>query len=141
MELRYLEDLAVGETAESSHVVTDADIRAFADVTGDHNPLHLDEAFAATTRFKGRIAHGMLAGGYISALLANKLPGPGAIYVSQTMSFRRPVRIGDEVTTRGVIEAIDLDKGLATVATSCLVRGKVVVDGQAVIMPARRAAA
>jgi 3-hydroxybutyryl-CoA dehydratase len=139
LKSQCLEDLSVGDSAESIHVVTDADIHAFAEVSGDHNPLHLDEVFAATTRFKGRIAHGMLAGGYISALLANELPGAGSIYVSQAMNFKRPVRIGDEVTTRVTIEAIDLAKGLATVATTCLVKGKVVVDGQAVIMPARRA--
>lgn len=141
MKSHCLEDLSVGDRAEARHTVTDADIRAFAEVSGDHNPLHLDEAFAATTRFNGRIAHGMLAGGYISALLANELPGAGSIYVSQTMNFKRPVRVGDEVTTRVVIEAIDLAKGLATVATTCLVNNKVVVDGQAVIMPARRAEA
>lgn len=141
MKSHCLEDLSVGETAESRHMVTDADILAFAEVSGDHNPLHLDEAFAATTRFKGRIAHGMLAGGYISALLANDLPGAGSVYVSQTMNFKRPVRIGDEVITRVVIEAIDLAKGLTTVATTCLVNNKTVVEGQAVIMPARRTSA
>jgi 3-hydroxybutyryl-CoA dehydratase len=141
LDTRYLEDLKVGDTAETSHVVTDADIRAFAEVSGDHNPLHLDEAYAATTRFKGRIAHGMLSGAYISALLANGLPGAGSVYVSQTMNFKRPVRIGDEVTTRVTVEAVDLDKGTATLATACLVRNKAVVDGQAVIMPARREAA
>jgi 3-hydroxybutyryl-CoA dehydratase len=137
----YLEDLKVGDTAETSHVVTDADIQAFAAVSGDHNPMHLDEAYAASTRFKGRIAHGMLAGAYISALLGMELPGPGSIYVSQTMSFKRPVRIGDEVTTRLTVEAIDLEKGLVTIATACLVKNKAVVDGQAVVMPARREAA
>ena len=141
MTSRFLEDLSVGDTAETRHVVTDADIRAFAEVSGDHNPVHLDEAFAETTRFKGRIAHGMLAAGYISALIGNELPGGGSIYVSQTMNFKRPVRIGDEVTTRVTIEAIDPAKGLVTLATLCLVKNKAVVDGQAVVMPARRAAA
>lgn len=141
MTTRFLEDLKVGDTAEASHVVTDADIRAFAEVTGDHNPLHLDEAFAAATRFKGRIAHGMLTGAYISALIGTGLPGPGSIYVSQTMSFKRPVRIGDEVTTRVTVEAVDLGKGVVTLATLCLVRNKTVVDGQAVVMPERRTAA
>ena len=141
MTTRCLEDLKVGDTAETNHVVTDADIRAFAEVSGDHNPVHLDEDFAQATRFKGRIAHGMLSAAYISALLGNQLPGPGSIYISQTLNFKRPVRIGDEVTTRVTVEAIDLDKGLATLATVCLVRNKAVLDGQAVAMPARREAA
>lgn len=141
MTPRYLEDLKAGDTAEAAHVVTDADIRAFAAVSGDHNPVHLDEEFAQTTRFKGRIAHGMLSAAYISALMAAELPGPGSIYISQTLNFKRPVRIGDEVVTRVTVEAIDLDKGLVTLATTCLVRNKTVLDGQAVAMPARREAA
>ena len=139
--MRCLEDLVVGDTAEATHVVTDADIRAFAEVSGDHNPVHLDEAFAQATRFKGRIAHGMLTAAYISALMAAELPGPGSIYISQTLNFKRPVRIGDEVVTRVTVESIDLEKGLATLATTCLVNNKTVLDGQAVAMPARREAA
>src|ERR1700683_987537 len=100
LEGRYLEDLAIGQSAERKRVATAADIEAFAVVTGDDNPVHLDEAYAAKTSFGGRIAHGMLSAGYISAVLGTQLPGPGAIYVSQTLNFRRPVRIGDEVTAR-----------------------------------------
>ena len=137
----HLEYLCVGQTAEASHVVTEADIQAFAQVSGDHNPVHLDEAYAETTRFKGRIAHGILTAAYISALIGSDLPGPGTIYVSQSLNFKRPVRIGDEVTTRVTVEAIDLAKGLATLATVCAVRGKAVLDGQAVVMVARREAA
>jgi 3-hydroxybutyryl-CoA dehydratase len=136
-----LEDLTVGQSADATHVVTEADVLRFAEVSGDHNPVHLDEAYAEATRFKGRIAHGMLTAGYISALLGNALPGPGSIYDSQSLNFKRPVRIGDEVTTRVTIEAIDEAKGLVTVATACTVRGKAVLDGQAVVMVARREAA
>jgi 3-hydroxybutyryl-CoA dehydratase len=133
-----LEELSLGQSAEVSHIVTDADIRAFAEVSGDNNPVHLDEAYAAATPFKTRIAHGMLSAGYISAVLGTRLPGPGAIYISQTMNFKRPVRIGDEVTTRATVAAIDSEKARVTLATVCEVAGKVVVEGEAVVMVPRR---
>jgi 3-hydroxybutyryl-CoA dehydratase len=133
-----LEDLSVGQSAEISHTVTDQDIRAFAAVSGDNNPVHLDEAYAAATPFKTRIAHGMLSAGYISAVLGNRLPGPGAIYISQTMNFKRPVRIGDEVKTRATVSAIDAERARVTLATVCEVAGKAVVEGEAVVMVPRR---
>ena len=136
-----VDQLTLGQSASRSHVVTDADLRAFADVSGDHNPVHLDEAFAATTPFKGRIAHGMLSGAYISALIAGELPGSGTIYLSQQMSFRRPVRIGDEVVTTATVTAIDADKGRVTLSTVCTVAGKPVVEGEAVVMPPKAEAA
>jgi 3-hydroxybutyryl-CoA dehydratase len=136
-----LEDLSVGQSAEAARVVSEADIQAFAEVSGDHNPVHLDEAYAEATRFKGRIAHGILTAAYISALIGSDLPGPGSIYVSQSLNFKRPVRIGDEVTTRVTVEAIDLAKGLVTLQTVCQVRGKTVLDGQAVVMVSHREAA
>lgn len=136
----YLEDLSLGQAAEIVHVVTDADLHAFAAVSGDDNPVHLDEAFAATTAFGGRVAHGMLGGAYISAVLGTKLPGPGAIYLSQSLKFRRPIRIGDEVTTRVTIGAIDARRGFVTLHASCLVGGKVAVDGEAVVQVKRRPA-
>jgi 3-hydroxybutyryl-CoA dehydratase len=134
----YLEDLAVGQSAELKRTVTDADVRGFAEVTGDENPVHLDEAYAATTRFKGRVAHGMLLGGHISAVLAGRLPGPGVIYISQHLTFRRPIRIGDEVTTRATVTKIDPRRAFVTLATVCEVGGKVVVDGEAVVLAPRR---
>jgi 3-hydroxybutyryl-CoA dehydratase len=137
----YLEDLAVGMSAEAVHVVTEADIAAFADVSGDRNPLHLDEAYAARTPFRGRIAHGMLAGAYISAILGNTLPGPGSIYVSQALRFKRPIRIGDEVTVRASVSGIDERQAHVTIATVCLVKGKVAVEGEAVAFAPRRARA
>ena len=133
-----LEDLSLGQTTEISHTVTDADIRAFAEVSGDNNPVHLDEAYAAATPFKTRIAHGMLSAGYISAVLGTRLPGPGAIYISQTMNFKRPVRIGDEVITRATVSAIDAERARVTLSTVCEVAGKAVVEGEAVVMVPRR---
>ncbi len=134
----FLEDLDVGQTAELQHTVTDGDIRAFAAVSGDDNPVHLDEAYAASTPFKTRIAHGMLSAGYISAVLGTRLPGPGAIYLSQTMNFLRPVRIGDEVRTRATVSAIDAERARVTLVTICEVGGKTVVEGEAVVMVPRR---
>jgi len=138
MDGAYLEDLEIGQTAELRRTVTAPDIEAFAAVTGDANPVHLDEAYAAATQFKGRIAHGMLSAGYISAVLGTRLPGPGAIYVSQTLNFRRPVRIGDEVTAEVKVSAIDAARGRVTFATQCVVAGKTVVEGEAVVIVPRR---
>jgi 3-hydroxybutyryl-CoA dehydratase len=130
----------VGQSAEVTHVVGAADIEAFAEVSGDHNPVHMDEAFAKATPFGGRIAHGMLSAAYISAVLGNDLPGPGAIYLSQSLRFRRPVKIGDQVTARVTVKALDAGKAHATFDTVCLVGGKTVVDGEALIMVPRRGA-
>ena len=132
------EDLFVGQSASREHVITDQDIRAFADVSGDHNPVHLDEEFAQTTPFKGRIAHGMLSGAFISALIASELPGPGAIYISQSLSFKRPVRIGDNLVTTIAVTGLDEDKARASLTTICTVNGKTVVSGEALIMAPRR---
>jgi 3-hydroxybutyryl-CoA dehydratase len=136
----YLEDLEVGQTAELRRTVAASDLDAFAAVTGDTNPVHLDEAYAGATPFKGRIAHGMLSAGYISAVLGTQLPGPGAIYVSQTLNFRRPVRIGDEVTAQVKVTAIDAARGRVTFATACVVAGKTVVEGEAVVVVPKRPA-
>lgn len=133
-----LEEIEVGMSAERLHTVTEGDIQAFADVSGDHNPVHLDAAFAETTMFKGRIAHGMLSAAYISATIAGDLPGPGAVYIAQSLSFRRPVRIGDTVLTRVTVTAIDLDKARVTLKTECLVETKTVVEGEAVVMTPRK---
>jgi 3-hydroxybutyryl-CoA dehydratase len=134
----YFEELSLGQSAEITRVVGAADIEAFAAVSGDSNPLHLDEAYAAATPFGARIAHGMLSAAYISAVLGGRLPGPGAIYLSQSLRFRRPVRIGDPVMTRVTVEALDDKRGHATLSTLCQVNGKTVVDGEAVLMVPRR---
>jgi 3-hydroxybutyryl-CoA dehydratase len=134
----YFDELSVGQSAEITRVVGAGDIEAFADVSGDINPVHLDEAYAQTTPFGGRIAHGMLSAAYISAVLGNKLPGPGAIYLSQTLRFRRPVKIGDPVTARVVVKSLDDSKAHAVLETLCQVNGKTVVDGEALVMVPRR---
>jgi 3-hydroxybutyryl-CoA dehydratase len=136
----FLVDLSVGQSAELTRTVDERAIELFAEVTGDNNPVHLDADFAATTPFKERIAHGMLSAGYISAVIGTKLPGPGAIYMSQQLSFRRPVKIGDEVTARATITAIDTDKARVTLETVCLVGGKPVLSGEALIMVPRKGA-
>ena len=136
----FFEDLSTGQSVELTKVVGDNDIVAFAAVSGDDNPVHLDATFAATTPFKERIAHGMLTASYISALIGTRLPGPGAIYVSQTLSFKRPVRIGDAVTARVEISALDAAKGRVTFACVCSVNGKAVLEGEAVVIAPRRPA-
>ena len=132
------EDLSVGQSAETVHVVGAADIDAFAAVSGDTNPVHLDEDYAKTTAFQARIAHGMLSGAYISVMLGTRLPGPGAIYLTQSLRFRRPVKIGDPVVTRVTVLALDERRAHATLTTVCQVDGKTVVDGEAVVMVPRR---
>jgi 3-hydroxybutyryl-CoA dehydratase len=136
----FFEDLSTGQSVDLTKVVGESDIAAFAAVSGDDNPVHLDADFAATTPFKERIAHGMLTASYISALIGTRLPGPGAIYVSQTLSFKRPVKIGDEVTARVEITALDPVKGRVTFACSCIVGGKPVLEGEAVVIAPRRPA-
>lgn len=140
MQGLFLEDLSLGQSAELIRTVDEAAIVAFAAVTGDENPVHLDEAYAATTPFKTRIAHGMLSAGYISAVIGTKLPGPGAIYMSQALKFKRPVKIGDVVTARATITVIDAEKGRVTLETVCEVDGKAVLEGEALIMVPRRPA-
>ena len=139
MQGLYLEDLSIGQSADLVRTVGEADIIAFAAVTGDNNPVHLDADYAATTSFGERIAHGMLSAGYISAVIGTQLPGPGAIYLSQALRFKRPVKIGDEVTARATITEIDTAKARVTLATVCFVNGKPVVEGEAVIMVPRKA--
>ena len=135
---RYLEDLEVGMTETFSKVVSGADIEGFADITGDRNPLHLDEEYAATTQFKGRIAHGMLSASYISTILGTRLPGPGTIYMGQTLQFRAPVRIGDEVVARCTISQIIREKGRVILNCVCLCGDTKVVTGEAtVFFPSR----
>jgi 3-hydroxybutyryl-CoA dehydratase len=132
------EDLTLGMAAESDHTVAEGDLLAFADVTGDRNPVHLDDEFAARSPFKTRIAHGMLTASYISAVFGRDLPGPGCIYVSQTLNFRAAVRIGDVVTARVVIQELLPERRRVVLACTCTVGGKAVLTGDAVLMiPAR----
>jgi 3-hydroxybutyryl-CoA dehydratase len=125
--------VAVGDRAETSRVVTEELLEHFAEATGDRNPIHFDEGYAATTRFGGRIAHGLLVGGVISSLLANELPGPGTVYLGQELSFRAPVRIGDEV--RCEVEVTEVgERGRVTLATRAWVGETLVVDGVARVL-------
>lgn len=138
MQGLYFEDLSEGQSAEQSHEVSAAVVDAFARLSGDTNPLHLDDAYAKTTTFGGRIAHGMLAGAYISAVIGAKLPGPGSIYLDQSLRFRRPVHLGDLVIARVTVKALNARRGYVTLKTVCEVGGKTVVDGEAVVMVPRR---
>ena len=137
----FLEDLKVGQQAMFGRTVTDADIVAFAGVSGDTNPIHLHDGFARTTRFGQRIAHGMLSGSYISTVIGTKLPGPGAVYISQTMNFMAPVITGDTITAVATITAIDDKRRRVTLKTQCLKGDTVVIDGEAVVLVPRRDAA
>ena len=133
-----LEELSLGQSAQRSWTVSEATIAAFAEVSGDANPLHMDETFAAKGPFHGRVAHGMLAASYISAVLGMQLPGPGAVYLSQSLRFLRPVRIGDEVVVTVTVKAIDAGKSHVTLSTRCVVGRKAVVDGEAMVLVSGR---
>ncbi len=137
-----LEDLTVGMSASFRKTVTDEDIVRFADISGDVNPVHLDEAYAEKTMFKGRIAHGMLSAAFISTVFGTRLPGAGCIYLSQSLRFRAPVKIGDTVEATVTVTAIDVARRRVTFATRCAVGETVVVDGEAqLLVPSRIPAA
>ena len=129
-----IEEIQPGQSASWKRTVTDDDIRRFAALSGDDNPVHLDEAFAATTRFKGRIAHGMLAASFISTVVGTRLPGYGCIYISQNLRFRAPVRIGDTVETTATVAEVDREKKRVRMETVCKVGDTVVVEGEATLM-------
>jgi 3-hydroxybutyryl-CoA dehydratase len=138
---KYLDEITEGMTAVFSKTVTEADIVLFAGITGDTNPVHLDEEFAKPTMFKGRIAHGMLTAGFVSAVFGTKLPGPGCVYLSQNLKFKAPVKIGDTVKARVIVSAVDQAKARVTFATTCHVGDQIVLDGEAQLMVPRRPAA
>ncbi|HVQ37668.1 MAG TPA: MaoC family dehydratase, partial [Pyrinomonadaceae bacterium] len=125
----------VGDTASISKQITDDAIRAFAELSGDHNPVHLDEEFASTTRFGRRIAHGMLGASLISAVLGTELPGSGSIYLSQTLKFLSPVFLGDTVTARVTVTKVREDKSIVTLETVCENQsGETLIRGEAVVL-------
>lgn len=132
------EDLEVGMTATFAKTITEADIVLFASVSGDNNAMHINEEFAQTTQFKGRIAHGMLSASVISAAIAGRLPGPGTIYLSQNLRFKAPVRPGDTVHAIVTIKELLPEKRRVSLSTVCTVGGKVVIDGDALVMPTTR---
>jgi 3-hydroxybutyryl-CoA dehydratase len=128
-------EFEIGECATISKEITEEDIDLFARITGDYNPVHIDSDFANRTRFKGRIAHGMLTAGLISAVLGTKLPGPGSIYLGQTLKFLRPVRIGDQITTEVCVTAWNLAKRILQLNTRCFNQsGEDVLTGDAVLL-------
>lgn len=130
----YLEDLVVGMSAIFAKTVTDADVVMFAGISGDTNPVHLDQNFAAQTMFGDRIAHGMLSASFVSTVFGTKLPGPGCIYVSQNLRFKAAVRVGDTVTARVTISEINSQKRRVVFDTVCSVGDKIVIDGDATLM-------
>lgn len=122
-----------GMTVSYSQTITDSDIKAFAGLSGDHNPVHVDSEYAAASRFGKRIAHGLMSAGFFSALFGTKLPGPGCVYVSQTLNFKRPVYIDDTVTATVTVTQVDEAKGRVFFDTVCKVKNKTVTTGSAEI--------
>jgi 3-hydroxybutyryl-CoA dehydratase len=135
---KTFDQLNIGDSDRFSKTVTDSDIYLFAGVTGDFNPAHIDEAYAQGTFFKTRIAHGMLSAGFVSAVIGTRLPGPGTVYMRQTLEFLAPIRIGDTVTaTVEVIEKME-DKKRVRLKTTCVNQeGTTVLDGEAIVSPPR----
>lgn len=135
----FIEDITIGMSRSLTKTITDRDIALFAEVSTDHNPVHLDESFARTTRFEGRIAHGMLTAALISAVIGEQLPGHGAVYLGQTLKFMAPVRPGDSVSAVVTVTAIDPDRRRVTLETLCTVGDTVVLKGEALVLaPGRK---
>jgi 3-hydroxybutyryl-CoA dehydratase len=132
--IHHFEDLTEGMSATFGKTLTDADIVMYCGISGDTNPLHLDEDYAKTTLFKGRIAHGMLSASFISAVFGTKLPGPGCIYISQNLKFKAPVKHGDTVVARVECTGKQPEKNFVTFRTTCSVGDKIVIDGEATLM-------
>ena len=135
----FFEDLAVGQTAVIARTITEADIVLFAGISGDTNPVHINEEFAAGTMFSGRIAHGMLTASFISTVIGTRLPGPGCIYLSQSLRFKAPVRVGDTIWARATVTELFPEKRRAALSTTVTVRDKVVLEGDALVMVPLRA--
>ncbi len=130
---RFLNQIAVGDSDEFRKTLTETDVVLFAGLSGDNNPMHIDEEFASQTPFAGRIAHGMLTASLISTVIGTKLPGPGCIYMGQNLRFVKPVRIGDTVTARVTVLEVQLDKQRVKLLTECWVKGEVVLTGDALV--------
>ncbi|MGJ0319631.1 MaoC family dehydratase [Aliarcobacter cryaerophilus] len=126
-----LEEIEIGMNVSYSQTITDADIKAFSGISGDRNPVHLDEQYAEKSRYKKRIAHGLMTASYFSALFGTKIPGEGCVYVSQSLNFKRPVYIGDTVVATVEVISVDLAKKRVFFRTTCKVKNKVVTDGEA----------
>jgi acyl dehydratase len=125
----------IGDSASAENTFTEEDVLSFAEISGDKNPIHLDHKFASQTQFKKRLVHGMLTSGLISAVLGMQLPGPGSIYIHQSLNFRAPVYIGDKITARVTITKIREKKSILTLETICTNQdGRVVIDGEALLL-------
>ncbi len=135
-----IEDLKAGMCATFAKTITEADIVPFASASGDNNAMHINEEFAQTTQFKGRIAHGMLTASVISAAIAGRLPGPGTVYLGQNLRFKAPVRPGDTGHATVTVKELMPERRRVTLATVCTVAGKVVIEGDALVMPTSREA-
>src|SRR6187399_2709638 len=133
LQMLYFEDLSVGMTETLKKTIDSSDVVGFAEVTGDRNPIHLSEHFAAKTPFGTRIAHGLYTASLISAVLGTRLPGPGAVYISQTLNFRAPVKIGDTVAVQVAVAELMPEKSRARLSCICAVGGEVVLDGEALV--------
>src|SRR6476659_390854 len=131
LQMLYFEDLSLGMTEMLSKDIDASDVVGFAEVTGDRNPIHLSEHFAAKTPFGTRIAHGLYTASLISAVLGTRLQGPGAVYISQTLNFRAPVKIGDTVEVNVEVAGLIPEKSRARLACRCSVEGEIVLDGEA----------
>lgn len=125
------EEIKEGLEVSYSQTITDADVKAFAGISGDRNPVHMDDEYAQNSRFKKRIAHGMLSSSYFSALFGTKIPGEGCVYVSQSLHFKRAVYLGDTVVATVTVIKVDLDKRRVFFKTTCKVKNKIVIDGEA----------
>ncbi|MBI5900208.1 MAG: MaoC family dehydratase [Rhodocyclales bacterium] len=134
-----IEDISVGMSAETAKTIGAADILLFAAVSTDTNAVHLDEEYGKTTQFGGRIAHGMLSASLLSAVLGTRLPGPGVIYLGQSLRFKAPVRIGDTVRAKVTVKEVIAEKCRVILDTVCTVAGKVVIEGEATVMATSRA--
>lgn len=133
---KTIDQMKVGDQAEFAKTVTETDIYLYAGITGDFNPAHVNEAYAKNTFFKTRIAHGMLTAGFISAIIANQLPGPGTIYMKQDLSFLAPVRIGDTITARVEILEMNVEKNRVRLKTTCANQdGVTVLTGEGLVSP------
>ena len=126
-----IEQIEVNMEASYSQTITEADVKSFAGVSGDNNPMHMSDEYAQKSRFKKRIAHGLMSASYFSALFGTKLPGPGCVYVSQSLEFKRPVYIGDTVTATVIVTNVDLDKRRVFFKTICKVKHRTVIEGEA----------
>lgn len=139
MLIKTIEEIHVGDHAEFSKTVSESDIYQYAGITGDFNPAHINEHYAAGTFFKTRIAHGMLSAGFISNVLGNQLPGPGAVYIKQSLNFLAPVRIGDTITATVEVSGVLIETNRVTLSTRCVNQdGTVVIEGEAVLSPGKK---